>query len=1025
MIPSATDSARPLADCLARERFGREVDRNFLVIAPAGVGKTTAIVARIGHMASLPNAEELLSTLIVITYTRKAAAELRQRVMDRVRKFADVNAMRALESAFFGTIDSFLVRLLEEFGTRVGYRRKTRIIEMDSPEEAVLWHDFLDASRSDWAEFLPPAPLKRLLQLADWEELVNTARRINPNSRAVLPDSLPPLPMIHWEAILSDDLPTAKASQAVVLTQRKIIGHWRENFERGNYAPIRLKEKWSGASIGDRTFADICHDHWLAPLARWVEVVGGVFCHKMAEAYQQFRLKNFAATYDDMRLAARKLLCYGDIVNCLRNRNYRVLLDEAQDTTADDFEFFLQIVPQDPAQSGPRQGYFSLVGDGQQSIYLADGEELRRFGDICDRLKSNHSAEELVFNVTMRCPETVVSAVNRLFPKILDGCRGQARFVPMVAAERQFPGQVLHVALRTAAQSATLADEMEEFASFLAAKTPEDLGVWRWSDVAILSGINRRSLWELRRIFGEHGIPAECKVRNRTWGDFFIYRWMCGLTRVLTAPADLREIVCVLREVFGISDEAIAMHVCAYDSPVEALMHNSESDGENLIGSILRDMRSVSISNEAVSTIFQNLNTRFQLLEKIRNCVPPAAFSQELIVWEKILGLAHQSDGHGIPFQKFVPNFFRQFFATCEISSPPVDGVQIDNFHGSKGLQWPVVILPFLNRKISTRPMVLPHFAYRDGQPLWLVVAGTDEYQHVRANRDLGKLQNFERLLYVAMTRAQQTLILVSVMPPTASGGEAEEETHASGEQNAAEYSPQSLLDLDPQKFAQFFPGRIPFFEPQPEPLAFANENEFPAEDFSTVCRRAREVLASIPPADAAGEPNFADGSGQVVYGNWWHEAMRHFPWHADEDERRGYLDYQIARSPDEARGRQESDLFLRSRLYEFLCRKFAHFYSEWEFYDGNNGSGIIDLLCVSRCAREICVVDWKTDRGISAEQMEKYRCQVRRYVNFVLNGSGENNVRGVIYHTPTGEDRIVTNATARPRVCERDNKMS
>ncbi|MDR2341320.1 MAG: UvrD-helicase domain-containing protein [Puniceicoccales bacterium] len=1010
---------RRFADHIARERFEREVDRNFLVIAPAGVGKTTAIVARIAHMATLPNWKELLSTLVVMTYTRKAAAEFRARVTDKLQKCAGVDAVRALESSFFGTIDSFLVQLLEEFGTRVGYGRRTRIIEMDSPEETLLWHDFLEDSKGRWTEFLPPDPLGKLLQLIDWEELTKTAREINPSSRVVLPDSFPSLPTIHWGAILSDDLPSAKASQAVVLSQRKIIGCWRENFEEGNYAPIRLKEKWSKAAIGGQTFADICHGDWLAPLARWVEVAGGVFCHKMAEAYQRFRLKNFAATYDDMRRTARKLLSHDDIVSCLRRRNYRVLLDEAQDTTADDFEFFLQIVPQDSAQNGPRQGYFSMVGDGQQSIYLADGEELERFGNICNRLKSNHLAEELVFNVTMRCPEAVVSTVNHLFPKVLDGFCGQARFVPMVATKRQFPGQVTHSMLHTSVPLATFRDEMEEFASFLAARTPEDFGVWRWSDIAILSGINRRSLWELQRVFAEHGIPAECKVRNRTWGDFFIYRWACGLVRVLTAPADFKEIVCVLREIFGISDEAIAMHVRAYNSTAEALMGNTEDGNENLIGSILRDIRVTQIANEDISTIFQNLNSRFRLLEKIKNCISPDAFSRELAVWEKVLESAHRADSCGISFQKFVPDFLRQFFAPCEIPSPPVDGIQIDNFHGSKGLQWPVVILPFLNRKISNRPVSLPHFTYRDGRPIWLVLADTDEYQHLKAKEDLGKLQNFGRLLYVAMTRAQQTLILVSSAPPAASrSGEAREEEPANGIQNVAEYSPQSLLNLDLQQFAPFTPGQIPFFESRPEPLAFANEDEFPAEDFGAICQKAREVLASMPTiptvsADTADEPAPADG-GQTDYGNWWHGTMRYFLWTAGEDAQREYLNHRVSRSPDGARGRQESDLFLKSRLYEFLRQRFKHFYAEWEFYDNSNGNGVIDLLCVSDCAREICVVDWKTDRWISGEQMEKYRRQVQRYADFLLNNSGENNVCGRIYHTPTGEDWIVTNATAK-----------
>jgi ATP-dependent exoDNAse (exonuclease V) beta subunit len=1003
----------PVADTIARERFRKEVARNFLVIAPAGVGKTTAIVARIAHMALLPDGKELLGTLVVVTYTRKAAAELRARVVDALRQCADTAILLALKASFFGTIDSFLVQLLEEFGPCVGYGHGMRIDEIGSPQETILWHDFIEASRGRWSEFLPDGPLAQLLQLVDWEELVNSSRKINPCSRIILPDQLPSLPIIHWDAILSDDLPATKVSQAVVLAQREIIWHWRKNFECGDYAPIRLKEKWSEATIGDQTFADICNDNWLAPLSQWVEVVAGVFCYNMSESYRQFRLKNFTATYEDMRHAARKLLCHEHIVSHLRERRYRVLLDEAQDTTADDFEFFLQVVPQDPVQNGPRQGHFSMVGDGQQSIYLTDIGELKRFADVCMRLKVSHLAEELIFNVTMRCPEKVVSTVNQLFPEVLNGRHGQAQFIPMVAARRKSPGRVMHIQLHALPRAATLRDEMKEFASFLAAKTPEDFGVWRWSDIVILSGINRRNLWELQRIFEEHGIPAKCKVRNRTWGHFFIYRWMCGLVRVLTAPTDFIETVCVLREIFGISDEAIAMHMRAHNSPAEALMGNNG----NLIGNILRALRNVSIANEDVSIIFQRLNFQFQLLEKIKNFIPPSDFSQELAVWEKILELAHHADGHGIPFQKFVPNFLRQFFAPCPIPSPPADGIQIDNFHGCKGLQWPVVILPFLNRKISSRPVSLPHFTYKDGRPLLLVTATTDEYKQFQANRDLGKLQNCERLLYVAATRTMQTLIFVASASASPNNGEAAQKAGTGGMPSATECSPQLLLNLDLQQFVPFAPDQISFFESQPEPFAFANEDNFQSENFRIVCQRAREVLAAIPaPANTFEEEGFIDDE-QLAYGNWWHGAMRYFPWHADWGMQRRYLDGQIARSPDTTRGKREVALLLKSQLYEFLQRKFEHFYAEWEFCDSRIGSGIIDLLCISSHAREICIIDWKTDRGISVKQMGKYQMQIRRYVDFLLNNYGKDNVHGRIYHTPTGEDWIITKAMAKSHV--------
>ncbi|MDR2667498.1 MAG: UvrD-helicase domain-containing protein, partial [Puniceicoccales bacterium] len=73
-----------LADQNARDRFASECHRNFLVVAPAGVGKTTAIGERIALMALEPNGKEMLGELAVVTFTRKAAGEIRRRVESKL-----------------------------------------------------------------------------------------------------------------------------------------------------------------------------------------------------------------------------------------------------------------------------------------------------------------------------------------------------------------------------------------------------------------------------------------------------------------------------------------------------------------------------------------------------------------------------------------------------------------------------------------------------------------------------------------------------------------------------------------------------------------------------------------------------------------------------------------------------------------------------------------------------------------------------------------------------------------------------
>ena len=64
-----------LIDQRARERFVTEVDQPFSVIAPAGVGKTHAIIDRVFRALT-----DTKDPLALVTYTKKAAEEMRGRL---------------------------------------------------------------------------------------------------------------------------------------------------------------------------------------------------------------------------------------------------------------------------------------------------------------------------------------------------------------------------------------------------------------------------------------------------------------------------------------------------------------------------------------------------------------------------------------------------------------------------------------------------------------------------------------------------------------------------------------------------------------------------------------------------------------------------------------------------------------------------------------------------------------------------------------------------------------------------------
>jgi ATP-dependent helicase/nuclease subunit A len=138
----------------ASQRHALDTNRNLAVRANAGSGKTSVVVERIVQLLakSWDDAAPLgLSSIVAITFTRKAAAELQERLADSFRQLSASSSTgqeqaywaaltEELPRAMVGTIDSFCVRILREFGLlEQGWNRIEPDFEpLEGYEEAVF-----------------------------------------------------------------------------------------------------------------------------------------------------------------------------------------------------------------------------------------------------------------------------------------------------------------------------------------------------------------------------------------------------------------------------------------------------------------------------------------------------------------------------------------------------------------------------------------------------------------------------------------------------------------------------------------------------------------------------------------------------------------------------------------------------------------------------------------------------------------------------------------------------------------------
>lgn len=106
-----------------------------MIMAGAGAGKTKTIAERIRHLVHKGVAP---STILAITFTNKAAREMRERIEKRLRDDESLNRpISFTERPFVSTFHSLGVHILREQSAKIGKRKDFAIFDRDDSKKAV------------------------------------------------------------------------------------------------------------------------------------------------------------------------------------------------------------------------------------------------------------------------------------------------------------------------------------------------------------------------------------------------------------------------------------------------------------------------------------------------------------------------------------------------------------------------------------------------------------------------------------------------------------------------------------------------------------------------------------------------------------------------------------------------------------------------------------------------------------------------------------------------------------------------
>ncbi len=123
LTPLPADAAVPYLTALndAQRRAVEAVDGPVLVLAGAGTGKTRVLTSRLAHILATRRA--FPSELLAVTFTNKAAREMRERLEGMIGRAAD--------GLWLGTFHSIAARILRRHAEAVGLKSSFTILDTD------------------------------------------------------------------------------------------------------------------------------------------------------------------------------------------------------------------------------------------------------------------------------------------------------------------------------------------------------------------------------------------------------------------------------------------------------------------------------------------------------------------------------------------------------------------------------------------------------------------------------------------------------------------------------------------------------------------------------------------------------------------------------------------------------------------------------------------------------------------------------------------------------------------------------
>ncbi|MGE4564749.1 MAG: UvrD-helicase domain-containing protein [Victivallaceae bacterium] len=793
------------------------LDGRQLIEAAAGTGKTHTIktlFARLVVEKGIP-----VDRILAVTYTEAAAKELKDRIraaleeltlaappdptLAQLRLLREANptlfdrrvhcALRDFDEALIGTIHGFAARMLAEFAFESGRSFEQ---ELAADNRAAIRECVLDYCR----HHLYGAPRRELELL---EAAGVTIARLQSAIAAIfsvpgaeIAESAPPPAPERLRAAAEKLLPLWQAGGPAILAaiaESKLLSHAQKAYHPRRIAAIRnALDDFAGTGVFDGSTAAAIRALSTSELAAAITDANrkknlsypphplfeyaeefvreldklrlGVLLEVrnfVAERLRQLRERDNFGSFNDLLTDLAELAAGNTgAAKLLRERFDAALIDEFQDTDPVQFEIFSSLFA-DPARP------LLLVGDPKQAIYSFRGADIFTY----DRAR-RETANRLALDTNFRSEARLIEAVNQVFSRpgqpvfgcdfvsygeaIKPGGRPESedRVLRYRGETDLQPLKILFLA-DSGSGGGNRADRSgvaERIAVKLAARllTDPDFTLGgrpvRPSDLAMLVNTNPEGR-RLKRALAAAGIPAIPRKNGSVYAGPEARDFLTLVKAMIDydSPRSVRAAMAL--ECFGFDFSRLTDDDAVSDA--EALFREAN----------------LGWRESGFITAFAVLAAKAGFREKL---VSLADGERKVTNFFQLAELLHQRCGDRIAEFSELENFFseqagREDDESAELRlESDADAVTIVTIHKSKGLQYPIVLIPFFScAQIKVKKDGKPKIFHRDGieRPLLSLAPDAGVLAAVSEELFAEKL----RLLYVALTRAINACYLIQL----------------------------------------------------------------------------------------------------------------------------------------------------------------------------------------------------------------------------------------------------------------------